>query len=143
MYNLQGWRKRKSYDPKNSKSPEDAHTPQGPTTTTQERRNETTNPHQINHTQSGTTTRRTRPQHQKHNEHILATRVWDTFSIQPRGRAAPIDRPTAEIGRSTRPATNHVSYIRTNPLLYYSITSKGGHTAKLKTNQYDAFARVY
>ena len=94
-----------------------------------------------------------RPQHQKHNKHIPSARVWDTFSTQP-GRLSTGHRPHGEKSqnrppygrnRPVGPATNHVSYIRTKPLLYYSITSKGGHTAKQEKNQhqYDAFARVY
>ena len=89
--------------------------PNGPTSTTRQNTS-----HETNHT-TGTTTPRTRPQHQKHNEHILSARVWDTFSIQS-GRNIPKPAPIRPKS-AARPATNHVSYIRTKPNLYYITVS--------------------
>ena len=57
--------------------------------------NDETRKTKLHHTKTnqktGTTTPQ-RPQHQKTNEHILAARLWDTFSIQP-GRNIPKPAP--------------------------------------------------
>ena len=66
------------------------------------------------HTMGKTTPR---PQHQKHNEHILIRRGCGTLLAHKRDDQRPKNPKTGPhmaIGRSTRPTTNHVSYIRTN-----------------------------
>ena len=79
----------------------------------------------------------------KQNEHILLRRGCGKLLAYRRPSHGHRPPP---YGRN-RPvhATDHKprKLYTYQTLLYYSITSKGGHTAKLTTNQYDAFARVY
>ena len=90
--------------------------------------NDTTN-HTKSHKRGRTTPQR--PQHQKHNEHILSARVWDTFSTQP-GRLSTGHRPpttknpktgphTAEIGRATGHKPRKLHTYQTFIILQYHL----------------------
>jgi len=90
--------------------------------------------HNKSHTTGGPTTpREPRPQHQKQTNTSFRRGCGKLLAYR---RPSHGHRPVHATGHKPRK-------LHTYPLLYYSITSKGGHTAKLKTNQYDAFARVY
>ena len=114
--------------PKNSKSPEDGpYTPHKDLHDDQERRNDD-DESKTNHTQWA------RQPHdrniRKHNKHILAARVWDTFSIQPGPSHGP-HRPSYGRKRPVHATDHKPRKLHTYPNLYYiiySITSKGGNT---------------
>ena len=124
-YDLQA--KQRNANQKNS--PRDPLTAYAPKKDLQRRHDE--NKTKLHHTKTnhktGTTTPQ-RPQHQKTNEHILAARVRDTFSMQPwPSHGHRLVHTTDHKPRQLQSKLN-ITQIRTKPILYYSITSKSGHT---------------